>query len=292
MSRPKVLVLNPPLKLREVAKQLSKQARLVRGYYRDIEIVFSRDDMRILIKGKDLRKYDYVWVTGSWSKRDFARAISLYLTHHQRPHTVVSEGGGTSKLVDMTHFALNKLPQPRSYFCSNTEYARRVQEIATVCKFPLIAKDVKGTFGRKSFLANSLQELREHLFAADENTSYVFQEFIPNCYDWGIVVGNGSILSAEKSYRNPSSDCFMNHAASGAQEVFVPLIDIPQDVINMAIKASEVLNLTWARSDIVINSETDAPFILETNRSPRMTPNSTEVTAFTEYIKSFLSQKD
>lgn len=288
MTRKRVLVLNPPTKFREIRKVLGKSISLVRGFYRDIEMVFTSTDMRVVIKGKDLRNFDFVWVTGSWSKRDLAKVISLYLTHYNRPHTVVEEGAGVSKLVDMTVFALAKLAQPRSYYCSRTEYLRRAEEIATVCKFPLIAKDVKGTFGRHSFLARNLKELKEKLFMANEHTDFIFQEYIENDYDWGVIVGNNEVLSAEKSYRKQNDLTFMNHASGGATEVFVPKQEVPPKVQEMAIQASKLLGLTWARSDILVCKTSGKSYILETNRSPRMTSESTEVQAFAEYINAFM----
>ena len=287
-TRPKILILNPPLKLREVSHLLRKKAKLIRGYYREIEILFSTTDMQIFINGKDLRTFDYVWVTGSWSKRDLAHVISLYLTEHKVPHTLVKEGSGSSKLVDMAHYALGHLPQPKSYYCINSEYIRRAEEIAAVCQFPLIAKDVRGTFGRKSFLAENLSELKQKLFTVDEYTDFIFQEFIPNEYDWGIIVAKGKVSSAEKSYRNKMSNSFMNHAAGGAIEIFVQAAEVPNEVKAIAIEASNRLQLDWARSDIIVSSESGKPYILETNRSPRMTVKSTEVNAFADYIATFL----
>jgi len=291
MARQRVLVLNPPTKFREIRRLLGKDISLIRGFYRDIEIIFTSTDMRILINGKDLRTFDFVWVTGSWSKRDLVKVISLYLTHHQHPHTVVEEGAGVSKLVDMTVFALAKLAQPRSYYCSRTEYIRRAEEIATVCKFPLIAKDVKGTFGRHSFLARTLRELKEKLFMADDQTDFIFQEYIDNDYDWGVIVGNSTVLSAEKSYRKQNDLTFMNHASGGATEVFVPTQDVPQRVKDMAIQASTLLNLSWARSDILVCKSSGKHYILETNRSPRMTSKSTEVKAFADFIRRFFPKR-
>ncbi|PIY17372.1 hypothetical protein CO112_01560 [Candidatus Dojkabacteria bacterium CG_4_9_14_3_um_filter_150_Dojkabacteria_WS6_41_13] len=291
MKRPTVLVFNPPMNFGEVKAQLLKKSRLIRGFYRNVEVIISKNDIRFLIKGVDLRDFDYVWVTGSWSKRDLAYAISLYLTHHKRPHTVVNEGAGSTKLVDMTLFALAGMAQPRSYYCSRNEYTRRAEGIATVCKFPLIAKDVKGTFGRNSFIAHDLKELKEKLFQTDEYTDFIFQEYIENDFDWGVIVGNDRVLSAEKSYRKKDDTTFMNHASGGATEVFVPTDEVPTKIKEMAIKASKLLNLSWARSDILVNSKTGVHYILETNRSPRMTSKSTEVTAFVKYINS-ITDKD
>lgn len=287
MTRKRVLVFNPPLSFKEVRRKLTQKVKLIRGYYRDVEMRFNHSGVVMTLNGIDLREFDFVWVSGSWSKRDIAHAISLYLSHHKRPHTMVSEGAGTSKLVDMTHYALHALPQPTSYFCTNTEYLRRAEKIAAQCKFPLIAKDVKGTFGRKSFLAKNLKDLKKQLFAVDDTTDYIFQEFIPNQYDWGVIVGNGTILSAEKSYRNLNSSTFMNHASGGAHEVFVPLDKVPKEIATLALKANDILSLQWARSDIVIHQKTKKPYMLETNRSPRMTGGSTEVDAFATFINSF-----
>ncbi|WKZ23964.1 MAG: hypothetical protein QY312_04355 [Candidatus Dojkabacteria bacterium] len=288
MKKPRILVLNPPLKLREVQKKLNSSVRLIRGNYKDIEVIIVNKSVRILHKKKDMRRFDFVWISGSWSKRDIAKSISLYLSHYSCAHTLVEEGSGSSKLVDMVLFALGELPQPRSYYCISSEYSKRLNEIEIVCQFPLIAKDTRGTFGKHSFLARNSKELKRKLFQIPENIDFVFQEYIPNDFDWGIIIGGGKLLSAEKSFRNKNSESFMNHAAGGATEVFLPLEKVPEKVVTIAKQANTLLSLAWSRSDILISSQTGKAYILETNRSPRMTSNSMEVDAFAAYINSFL----
>lgn len=286
----KVLVLNPPTDIKEVLPFLPDNSTLVKGYYQNVEIIFARTDMAILIKGVDLRTFDYVWISASWSKRAIACVLSLYLTHHNRPHTTVEEGLGSTKLVDMAHYAIHGIPQPRSYFCTSKLYKKHRQNIITTCGFPMIVKDVRGTRGKKCFLARDEKELRKGLRADKKRTDFVFQEYIENDYDWGVIVGNNEVLSAERSYRDLESTAFMNHAYLGATEVFEEIEKIPEDVVAMALKANNILHLDWGRSDIIHNKKDNKPYILETNRSPRMTSNSPEVKAFGKFLSTVLKK--
>jgi len=56
----------------------------------------------------------------------------------------------------------------------------------------------------------------------------------------------------------------------------------------MAIKATKILGLSWARSDIIIDKETGIPYLLEVNRCPGITSGSTEITGARKFLNSYL----
>jgi glutathione synthase/RimK-type ligase-like ATP-grasp enzyme len=102
----------------------------------------------------------------------------------------------------------------------------------------------------------------------------MFQSFIPNQYDWGILVANGEVVSGEKSY--PKDGEFRNNARNGAREDFIDVEKIPQEIKDIAIRASESLGLSWSRADIIIDEKTQKPYLLEVNRYPGVTSGSDE----------------
>jgi len=169
-------------------------------------------------------------------------------------------------------YSLNKIPHPKSFYCSRKNYGLYYDEIVKICSLPIIIKDLRGTYGRYSFIATSKSELVNGISKLPKGLSFFVQEYIENDYDWGIIVANGEVLSAEKSFRKKGE--FRNHSYLGAKEVFENICDVPKNICNIAIKANKVLGLSWARSDIIISKKSNKPYILETNRSPRITSNS------------------
>ncbi|MBN2015226.1 ATP-grasp domain-containing protein [Candidatus Dojkabacteria bacterium] len=280
-----VLILPAPVKIEEIKKDLGENIEIFRGRFSDIEFRFNCE-LRILHNGRDIKEYDFVWLSSLFGARDISRAISVYLDYHDVPHTKVNYGEGTSKLVDLTWFDLHKLPIPNSFFQNKCNKKEKVDLIADLCGFPVIVKDTQGSRGKNSHLIHSKEELVNILDKLPENKGFIFQQFIPNDYDWGILVSNGEVISAEKSYRSKSE--FRNNACWGAKEVFQDIKDVSSEVKRIAVDACRLLDLEWGRADIVIDRVTSKPYLLEMNRFPGMTINSPEVKAFSSFLKNKL----
>ncbi|MDD3647927.1 MAG: hypothetical protein PHS44_05530 [Candidatus Dojkabacteria bacterium] len=284
----KVLVLPAPDGLKEIRRMYDGEVDIVRGAFKNIQFRFNHH-LSITHKGIDLKDFDFVWVSSLLSTRDMSRSISLYLEHHDVPHTAVNDGEGASKLIDLTHFYLKGLPTPDTFFQQRQNLSSSSVNIESICRFPLVVKDIKGSRGKNSYLVSSKEELMELIDTLPKNRNFVFQEFIPNYYDWGILVAKGEVVSAEKSF--PASGEFRNNACHGAREVFVDVDEVDQRLKNIAIKSCEVLNLEWGRADIVIEKDTNDPHLLEVNRFPGITLDSSEVTAFSGYLRKRLENE-
>ncbi|MFX1537552.1 MAG: RimK family alpha-L-glutamate ligase, partial [Promethearchaeota archaeon] len=144
--------------------------------------------------------------------------------------------------------------------------------------------------GMNSFLIKSKRELIRVLENLPKGKSFIFQQFIPNDYDWGILVAEGKVVSAEKSFR-PKGE-FRNNACWGAKEVFLNIDEVDKKVKLIARKSCDILNLEWARADIIVDKNTNEPYLLEVNRFPGMTVGSTEEEAFKRYLKNKLLIED
>lgn len=288
-QKKKVLVLPAPEEIEQIRKRFNDNVELVRGYFKDIEFRFNCD-LVILHRDTDIRKYDFIWLSSVFNSRDISHAISVYLDHHGVPHTNINSGEGISKLVDITSFELNKIPIPDTFFQKIQGVHEKVDVIEEFCGFPLIIKDTKGSRGRNIFLVNSKQELIRILKDLPEGKGFIFQQFIPNDYDWGILIADGKVVSAEKSFR-PEGE-FRNNACWGAREIFEDINKVNKEVKQIAQKACNILNLEWGRADIVVDKYTNKPYLLEVNRFPGMTVGSTEEDAFYNYLKKKLLAED
>ena len=286
MRSPKVLVLPGIENLASIAKEFSPEWSIVGGRFRDITFKFDNGKTEICFKGKDLRKYEYIWLSSGWDDRDLAYAISLYLSELKIPHTPVEKAG--SKIVDQVLFTMHGIPTPVTCFTTRRSAGVAFRLVRECCGFPAIVKDIYGARGRYSKMIEKNTGLESVFKKLKPGRRFMFQRFVPNEYDWGVLVVNGEVKSAEKSYRADGE--FRNNACRKAKEIFIPVGDVPDDVKEIAIKAAELLGLSWSRSDIIVNKETGEPLLLEVNRFPGTTFGSGEIVAASEYLKGRLAE--
>lgn len=278
----KLLVLPSVSNMDQVVKKISLPVDLTKGRFRNIEFIFKDNQVSVLHKNIDLKNFSFVWLCSSWGSRDLAYAVQLYLDFHKIPHTHVEKG--TSKLTDQMALSLENIPAPDTLFFGHKNARKSLSQIQKVCGYPLIIKDIRGSRGAHSLIINSEAELLEKITALPRHKSFIFQKYIANKYDWGIMVANGAVVSGEKSY--PCQGEFRNNTCNGAQEVFVDPLDIPQAIKEIAIKNSVLLNLSWSRSDIIIDKNTQRPYVLEVNRLPGISAKTSEVEGAYKFLSS------
>ncbi len=268
----------------QVIKKFPFPITLTKGNYKNIAISIHNGIMQILHKDIDVNSFSFVWLSSGWSQRDLAYAVNLYLNHTKMPHSYVEKN--SSKVTDYTVFALHGLPTPDTVFVNRAKIEERMPLIKEICGFPLIIKDVMGCQGKHSAFVSSETELLEQMTLLPKSKRFLFQRFIPNEYDWGIMVANGTVVAGEKSY--PAGGEFRNNACNGAQECFVDIADIPEEIKKMAVTASDLLGLSWSRTDIIIDKNTGLPYILEVNRFPGITAKSHEVQGAYTFLASHI----
>lgn len=184
-------------------------------------------------------------------------------------------------------FALQDLPIPDTVYVSRARFEANMPLIREVCGYPLIIKDIRGSKGQDSEYVANEAELLEKMAGLPKNKRFFLQRFIQNEYDWGIMVVNGEVVSGEKSY--PSQGEFRNNTCNGAEEHFVDVKSIPKNIQDIAIRASGLLGLSWSRADIIIDKFTGLPYLLEVNRYPGITADSTEVLGAYTFLASHIA---
>ncbi|HRO64851.1 MAG TPA: hypothetical protein PKU78_01375 [Candidatus Dojkabacteria bacterium] len=268
-----ILVLPTIHNIEEVISGLSAKYKLTKGKFSQLEYILKDGKVILRHAGRDIKEFSNVWLSSYWRSRDLAHAVKLYLTHNEISHTYVEKA--TSKLTDQIIFALNNISIPNTFFIDDEDISSHIDTIEDVCKYPLIIKDITGSGGRLSALVSNREQLLDKYKELPKRKKYLFQQFIPNDYDWGILIVNGKAVSAEKSFSIQGE--FLNNACNGAKEVFVEMNEVPQHIIDMAIKSTKLLKLNWARADIVIDKKTNKAYIMEVNRCPGISTGSSEV---------------
>lgn len=269
----KLLVLPSVSNMQQVINRFPFPIALTKGHFKNLEFNFHSGKTTVLHKGTDLRDFSFVWLCSSWGSRDLAYAIQLYLKKHKIPHTQVEKG--TSKITDQMIFVQNGIQTPDALFIGRKDVENCLKQIKEACGYPLVIKDIRGSQGAHLIKVRSEEDFLIKIKDVPKHKKYLFQQYIPNEYDWGIMVANGVVVSGQKRYHCEGE--FRNNICNGAEEIFIDSSDIPFQIKEMAIKAGKALGLAWSRSDIIIDKNTQKPYVLETNRLPGLTSKTSDV---------------
>jgi len=273
----KLLALGGQKELRELAQQVEDLCdyELTVASYKSLEFFIKGARTTITVHGVDISHFDFVWIHSSWAPRPIAHAVALFLTHKNIPHTPVEAEG--SKLSDMLALSIKNVRIPKTYYSHTSQLARRLDSIVKFCRYPFIMKSSRGTLGSDMFYIQNEQEFMDALPFFSKKIQYICQSFIPNDFDYRVIIGQGLMLSAEKRTRKEGE--YRNNAYLGATEDFMLSGDLPPLVHDIAQDSSQSLGLNWAGVDIVTSTKTGKNFVLELNRRPGLTQGSTEMSA-------------
>ncbi|HEX9804813.1 MAG TPA: hypothetical protein VGA67_03960 [Candidatus Dojkabacteria bacterium] len=285
MSKEKTLLVIPSINnLDEIVYELRPPVNLTKGNFENLEFIFENNQVSLIHEGIDIKNFSNVWLSSGWKSRDLAFAVKIYLKHFLVPHTFVEKV--ISKVTDQVNFAMNNIRIPNTFFIDNNDISAYIEKIENLCGYPLIIKDIRGSRGKNSLLINNRHELEANFPTLPKQKKYFFQKFIPNDYDWGVLVSNGKVVSAEKSYRKNGE--FRNNAAANATEVFIQLKNVPETVKNIALNAAKILGLSWSRSDIVVDKVTNIPYLMEVNRLPGISSGTNEVIGARNFLEAHM----
>jgi len=281
---PKILIIPAVGTLREATSKYKDSYDFVFGSYRNLEIHFEKTGIRIYHSGVDIKEFDKVWLSSLWETRDIAYAVSLYLDSVGISHSYSEPA--TSKITDQMKLALCGIDTPNTWYCTRNNISCYVDSIEKVCKYPMVIKDIFGSRGKYASYISGVYDLVATRISLPADKRYMVQEFIPNDYEWGVLVVNGKIVSAEKSY--PKDGEHRNNACNGAREVFVEIDEVPEHIRELVVKSAKALGLSWCRVDILEDKKSGIPYVLEINRFPGITSKSAEVDGASAFLKGFL----
>ena len=253
--------------------------------YSDIVISIIDGEVRFTsaLSGRDLSSYDLVYIRDT-THEELRNSLAMYLTHHHKFY-INSELGRsqyTSKILQYVALALANVPVPNTIYASADHREKASQLLGN---YPLVAKSTTGSNGNDNFLIGSADELNK----IDQNASFVIQAFIPNLYDYRIIVAEDDILLSYKRVRQGDED-YLNNVSQGATRELV--LDLDATIRKTAIKAAKVLGRNLSGVDILQNKETGEHVVLEINfnyGSPRF--ESDILDGYFERLASYLNKK-
>lgn len=254
---------------------------------KDIVFEIVNGKISVNIKKTNLKQYDYVWIQSGWNTTHMAYLLHLYLKAQNIPHNKTNIH--TTKLSDIFRLASQGVLVPNTYFHNGLIVKEEnIKEIIKVCKLPCIYKTSLGSLGCNVFLIDNEKDIEKTIKENGKYNRYIFQEYVPNDFDYRVVIANGKPTSICK--RTRVTDKYRNNVALGASEDFIKVKNVPNDVLDIAIQSAKALKLNWAGVDVVTDKDTGINYILEVNRRPGLTEQSSETNAAYKFIKGLVGR--
>lgn len=154
-----------------------------------------------------------------------------------------------------------------SFYCDKSLFPQEFKNIVAKFGCPFVAKDLLLHQGRGIFLIKEEKDLTK--INNISGLGLVFQKFYPNDFDYRLLVLEGKVMVAEKRIRGEGE--FRNSVHLGATEEFLKISETPQFLKEIAVKATQILDLDFAGVDILVDKSNGKPYLLEVNRYPGFT---------------------
>ena len=165
----------------------------------------------------------------------------------------------------LTHICLAnegiKMPTSISSTLCYTDNGNRdyLEPVIEKIGLPMIVKENYGSLGKQVYLANNYEELLE-IENKLIHIPHIFQEFIDSSRgkDYRIIVIGGKVVAYMKRENKHS---YLSNLATGGR---ASKVDLPQEYLDVAVKASKILDLDYCGVDLLIGPNNE-PILSEVN---------------------------
>lgn len=259
------------IQVQRLQEEALKKGHIVEGCFAsDLVIHASPTAFEAVLKdGRDLLQYDLIYlIVGS---RRWEWYVAAKWLEEIKGTKIVNH-----KVIDPTYFyALTPaseykmqtekgLPFPQSTVAFT---ATGLEQMLAKYTFPVIIKPTNGRQGRGVSKVNSVEEAQKSVEEILKTApAFVIREFIPNDGDMRVFTVGYKAIAAMK--RIPQVGEFRSNISIGGTGEIFDLEANPR-VKEIAEELSELTKTEIAGVDIMINKETNEPYILEINPAPQ-----------------------
>lgn len=279
--------------LNKIEKKLKKnKCKVDFSSFEDIELFLDKGKAKMLIKGKPLEN----WSTIYPRKVAHYRGLAHILAHLAKEkniyfidkyHENAKDSSDAAKIIQTFRLGIKGVSIPKTYYCA-TYSKEQMKKAASFLKFPIVVKECDTSGGEGVFLAKNSKELEKNiknLFSKSFKKEIFLQEFIPNDFEYRVLVTGDEVAVVEKKFRSKNEE-FRNNVRLGAREEFVNVDGVDEKIKKMAILASKTTHIQVAGVDVVENKN-GQPVVFEVNACPALTLDekvSNEISRLADYL--------
>ncbi len=258
--------------------------------YSDVQIAIQHE-IKVLVGDINILEFDLVYFRKTEKVRPIAVTLAHYLKVKNKKFIDSGIGNATagSKLIQLMILALNGINITPTLYVHRSKLSEKFEEALNMFQSPVIIKATSGRKGKNILLVSNKDDIQKILVDSNENLSFLYQKYIPNQFDYRLLVlGDTARVAIKRTRQDPNK--YVNNASQGAKEEFFDPKLLPKEIIDMAEKSASVLQRQVAGVDIIVNEDTGEPYILEANPAPGFTydmDEPPEVKALANYLQSF-----
>ncbi len=274
-------------------ERLAGVARLEWHNYHDICLEMDGDTLsaKILSTGTPLSDFKYVYIKSYFRYHELACAIVEYLESANIPFsgTELRYYIPATKLTQLARLSRAGIAIPKTIYMSTNGFKSAHQYLVSELGSQYIFKAIDGSTGDDNYLIKSEEQLQAVL-SGQEKAHFIAQNFIANESDMRVlIVGNEIKLVIDR--RRLDDSTHLNNTSQGAGATLIAVDDLPADIQELSKKAAKVMNREVAGVDVMLETGTGKPYILEVNASPQIASGAFQdekLDIYTNYFKDMV----
>jgi len=248
-----------------------------------------------IIDDTDITSYDLVYLKKVLKREENALALANVLSSSGKKYicTEIGRGISTTKLSQYSILASANIPLPKTIYIPNKHLVSSYKMISEKIGIPFVLKDTGGRGGEANYLVSNAQEF-EDIVDRHPKTEFVAQAFVKNDSDLRVLVfGNKVRMIIER--RRLDDSTHLNNTSQGAKAKIIDLKDIDRKILEISVNAAMAMEREVAGVDIMIELDTNKPYVLEVNASPQIGSGAyveEKIHKFNDYLQEVLQNNN
>lgn len=257
-----------------------------------VEIKNNKLQVTNLINGEDLEQLDGLYFVNWRNHLEMAKALGVYMRRKGKmivTHEITRQLPLT-KVGEFIELSDKGLPLPNTYIVRNKHLLKATKKAEFPYSFPFIMKGAGASKGEANYLVRSAEDVKQAI-AEFPNETFLLQQFIPNDFDYRIIIlGGKPTLAILRSRANDMTH--LNNTSQGADGKLIDISEISEEILTASIKAAKAVGREeFAGVDVIVNNQTGAFYILEVNKTPQIETGTNvepKIEALTKYLAESL----
>jgi RimK family alpha-L-glutamate ligase len=217
---------------------------------------------KIILKNQNIENFDYIFVGLIEKYKYVSPILTNYLLNKNTPFIFYGHKPSyiDSKSFEIYNLASNNLPIISSLISNDYD---AIKNFVDEYKFPIITKPIDGRKGKGVTKHSSIDSILDAVQKSE--IPLIIQPMIPNDGDYRVWILKGKVIGVIKRKPSIEGEFRSNISLGGNAEI----ANLPEEVLNMAIKSVKILDLDMAGVDIIQDIETKKYYIMEVNAAPQ-----------------------
>lgn len=257
---------------------VAEQNRRLRGVacvelrsYSDICLEFAAGSCKAFVRptGESLDVFRFVHFRGYFNCHEQAAAIAAFLDHARIPFVCgeLRHYMAMTKLTQLARLAPAGLPIPHTLYMDAQHYAGSYGQLSAALGTPFIFKAIGSDCGKNNYLIHSRHDLAAAL-APDASLQFIAQTYIANDSDLRVLIVGGRVQLLIR--RERTIHPHLNNTSQGGRATLVPVDELEPEYQRLALRAAALMHREVAGVDLMFESGTGRPYVLEVNASPQI----------------------